>query len=99
MYEAADKYDVVGLKELVQEKFKSACDAFWNDDAFPIAANRAFSTTMAEDKGLRDIVSATILNHKDLLQKPGVQALMTEFNGLALDILLKVVGEQGQGKT
>jgi hypothetical protein len=94
MYEIADKYDVVGLKDLVQEKFKRACGKFWNDDNFPIAANHAFSTTLAEDKGLRDIVSATISDHRDLLQKPEIQALMTEFNGLALGILLKMVDEQ-----
>jgi len=92
MYEIADKYDVVGLKELVLEKFKRACVSFWNDDTFSVAAHYAFSTTMESDKGLRDIVSATISKHKELLHKSEIQALMTEFNTLALSVLMKMAG-------
>jgi hypothetical protein len=43
---------------------------------------------MGEDKGLRGVVSSTISNHMELIRKPAIQALMTEFNGLALGILL-----------
>jgi hypothetical protein len=31
MYELADKYDVIGLKELSKEKFDGACQHFWNN--------------------------------------------------------------------
>jgi len=97
MYEIADKYDVLGLKDLAKEKFKLACAASWNDDAFSIAAHHAFSTTMEDDKGLRDIVSGTISDHMELIRKPEVQALMTEFNGLSLGILMKKADEHGWG--
>jgi len=97
MYEIADKYDVVGLKDLAKEKFKLACAASWNDDAFSIAAHHAFSTTMEDDKGLRDIVSGTISDHMELVRKPEVQALLTEFNGLSLGILMKKADEHGWG--
>ena len=66
---------------------KRACAIFWDHDNFPIAANYVFSTTSDNDKGLRDIVSATISEHMVLLQKPEVEALMTEFNGLAFGLL------------
>ncbi|KAH4006823.1 hypothetical protein HBH70_201060 [Parastagonospora nodorum] len=95
MYEIADKYDVVGLKDLVLEKFKRACVSFWDHDIFSIAAHYAFSTTMENDKGLRDIVSKTISEHMDLIQKAEIQTLMTEFNGLALGILLMKADEYG----
>jgi hypothetical protein len=97
MYEVADKYDVVGLKDLSREKFDRGCISFWNDDAFPTAAHYAFSTTVEEDKGLRDIVSGTISAHMELIRKAEIQALMTEFNGLALSILLKKADEHGWG--
>ena len=97
MYEVADKYDVVGLKDLSKEKFKLACAASWNDAAFSIAAHHAFSTTMEDDKGLRDIVSGTISDHMELIRKPEVQALMTEFNGLSLGILMNKADEYGWG--
>lgn len=88
MYEIADKYDVVGLKDLVEEKFWRTCLNFWNDPAFPVAAHHAFSTTPEHDKGLRDVVSSTISAHmSDLIKKPEIETLLTEFNGLAYGLL------------
>lgn len=95
MYEYADKYDVIGLKDLAIEKFSRACKYFWDNDKFTIAAHHGFSTTIDTDKGLRDIVSATISAHMGLVKKPEVKVLMTEFNGLALGILEEKIIEHG----
>jgi hypothetical protein len=95
MYEIADKYDVVSLKDLAREKYKLSCSTFWDKDDFSIAAHYAFSTTMADDKGLRDIVSRTISEHMELMQKDEIKTLLAEFNGLALGILLKKADEHG----
>jgi hypothetical protein len=89
MYELADKYDVVGLKELSRDNFKAGCGVWWNEDAFPVAVKHAFSTTVSEDTGLREVVIDTISTHMDLVRKPEIQALMAEFSALALGILLK----------
>ncbi|KAI4945147.1 hypothetical protein J4E91_008124 [Alternaria rosae] len=95
MYEYADKYDVVGLKDLAIEKFSRSCKHFWNEDEFSVAAHHVFSTTVDTDKGLRDIVSATISAHMGLVKKAEVKVLMTEFNGLALGILEEKIIEHG----
>jgi hypothetical protein len=95
MYEIADKYDVVGLKDLAIEKFRRACHHFWNTDEFSVAAHHVFSTTPDHDKGLRDIVSAAISAHMGLIKKPEVKVLLTEFNGLALGILEEKIIEHG----
>ena len=95
MYETADKYDVVGLKDLVIEKFHRACQHFWDSDMFSVAAHHIFSTTPEHDIGLRDIVSATISAHMGLIKKPEVKALLNEFNGLALGILEEKIIEHG----
>ncbi|CAN9212009.1 unnamed protein product [Alternaria alternata] len=95
MYEIADKYDVVGLKDLIIEKFRRTCQHFWNTDKFSVAAHHVFSTTPDHDKGLRDIVSSTISAHMGLIKKPEVKVLLTEFNGLALGILEEKVVEHG----
>ncbi|KAI4639934.1 hypothetical protein J4E93_008733 [Alternaria ventricosa] len=95
MYEYADKYDVVGLKDLAIEKFSRSCKHFWDKDQFSVAAHHVFSTTVDTDKGLRDIVSATISAHMGLVKKPEVKVLMTEFNGLALGILEEKIIEHG----
>jgi len=88
MYEIADKYHVVGLKELVLEKFSQACQKYWNEPCFAAAAHHAFSTTPDNDLGLRDIVSLTIATHMtELMKKPEVEALLLEFNGLAFGLL------------
>jgi hypothetical protein len=87
MYEIADKYDVVGLKDLVIEKFKRSCQNFWNEATFAAAAHHAFMTTPEQDKGLRNIVADTIAAHpKQLVSKPGIKSLLTEFGGLAYDL-------------
>jgi hypothetical protein len=87
MYEIGDKYDVIGLKQLAREKFLRAAAKYWNHEQFAPAAHYAFSTTPEEDKGLRDVVNNTISIHMELLNKPAVEALLTEFNGLAVGLL------------
>jgi hypothetical protein len=88
MYEIADKYQVLGLKGLVMEKFRRSSCRFWNDPYFVVAARHALSTTPDEDTGLRDIVVKTIAEHiSTLIVKKDVDALLTEFNGLAYRLL------------
>jgi hypothetical protein len=93
MYEVGDKYGVHGLKELSREKFSDDCKPFWEAEGFAVAAKHAFSTTPEDNKGLRKVVLDTILQHMGLIRKPEIQALMLEFSGLAVDILLKRAGE------
>src|SRR5690349_20701770 len=95
MYETGDKYEVKGLKDLAKVKFEASCKHFWNTSSFAVAARHAFSTTIEDYKGLRNIVSATISEHLELVDDPEVGAVMTEFNGLALSILQATIGEQG----
>jgi hypothetical protein len=98
MYELADKYDVVGLKDLVQKKFKYGCTQYWYSESFSVAANHAFLTSPPKDKALCDIVSDTIADHLELIHNPKVQALMNEFNGLSLGIMLRKADEYSWGK-
>ncbi|KAJ4317373.1 hypothetical protein N0V94_004976 [Neodidymelliopsis sp. IMI 364377] len=98
MYEIGDKYDVVGLKDLAREKFSRSCKHFWDDPIFAVAANHAFSTTVEEDTGLRSLVSSTVAEHMELVEKPEIAQLMAQFNGLAMSILQAGVKEQRWGK-
>ena len=95
MYEVADKYEVVGLKELAKEKFSRGCKHFWNTPDFHIAADHAFLTTPDNDNGLKDLVSQTIAKHMELIQAPEIRALLMQFNGLALGILYAKSEELG----
>ncbi|EDU41348.1 BTB domain containing protein [Pyrenophora tritici-repentis] len=94
MYEIAEKYDVVGLKDLVKEKYDRACSKYWNAPSFAASAYHVFSTTLEHDKGLRDIVFKTIATHmQTLVKKPEVETLLTEFNGLAFGLLKMKIDE------
>jgi hypothetical protein len=93
LYALGDRYGVVGLKELAQEKFRRACLHFWDSLEFAVAVHLAFSTTIDEDKGLRDIVSKTVAEHMDLVNKPEVEVLMMQFNGLAFGLLKQKVAQ------
>jgi len=89
MYEIADKYNITGLKELSSKKFSAGCKLHWNSDIFAKAAHYALSTTVDEDKGLRDVVSDTIVDHIELIYKPEIEVLMTNFGWLSYQVLLK----------
>ncbi|KAF2004173.1 hypothetical protein P154DRAFT_552284 [Amniculicola lignicola CBS 123094] len=95
LYEIADKYQVTGLKDLVKTKFTLACQHFWNTPSFPVAAHHVFTSTPDEDKGLRDIICNTISTHMQLLNKPEIEAVMTECNGLAFGLLKQKSEAQG----
>lgn len=87
MYSAGDKYIVDGLKELAKEKFERSCNSHWDAEYFAPAAHYAFSSTVDSDRGLRDLVIKSIGNHINLLNKPEVEALLYEFNDLAVGLL------------
>ncbi|KAF2107103.1 hypothetical protein BDV96DRAFT_309347 [Lophiotrema nucula] len=90
MYAVADKYQVVGLKDLAKEKFERACKQFWNsEDHFITAAEHVFSSTPDSDKGLRDIITSTLASHPELIDIPGIDVLMSKDNGLAYGLVKK----------
>jgi hypothetical protein len=99
IYEIADKYDVHGLKDLAREKFLRASAEFWDSEEFAPAAHYAFSTTPEGDKGLRDVIINIISKHMALLNKPVIEALLTEFNGLALGLLKMRANDLGWTKS
>lgn len=91
MYEIGERYDVQGLKELAKEKFRIACNEFWNTSDFHQAAHHAFNSTIADDAGLRTIVSQILADHMELINREEIAALLIEFNGLAYGLLKEKV--------
>ena len=87
MYTIADKYQITGLKALVTEKFRSACEHHWDKQTFSAAAHIVYESTLGVDKGLWNVVALTISGNIGLPKKPEIEALMTEFNGLAFGVL------------
>jgi len=100
MYETADKYCVTGLKDIARDKFSRASDLFWKYPAFAVGANHAFSTTPDDDRGLRGIISNTIwANIEEMIKVPAIEALLMEFNGLAVELLKREIESRRYGVT
>ncbi|KAK2616715.1 hypothetical protein QQS21_000327 [Conoideocrella luteorostrata] len=88
VYQAADKYDVPGLKKLAQKKFKSAISTGWSSDDFPEAINVAYDSTPPADKGLRDLIIATSCKHiNELLKNELFRGLLRETPDFAADLI------------
>jgi hypothetical protein len=88
MYHIGEKYQVVGLKELARRKFKTCCEHYWNSSKFANAAIYAYTSTVDDDTGLRDVIFDTIYKHIALIEKPEDAEFMEEF-GLTMSILKK----------
>lgn len=87
LYELADKYQIAGLKPLIQGKFRAACQLHWAKPEFVSAVEIAFTTTPDEDKGIRSIVVDTLSAHREIIAKPEMEELMESLNGLAYAVL------------
>jgi len=88
MYAIADKYDVIGLKELAVKYFKGARDGFWNVESFALAIDHVFTSTLPEDTGLRSIVIDTISDNMALMHKAEMQAMVAAHSDLAVGVLM-----------
>jgi ABC-type branched-subunit amino acid transport system substrate-binding protein len=69
VYALAEKYGVAGLKALALEKFSEEADQHWDNTDFVQAATEVYTGTPKNDRGMRDIVVSTFMQHKSLLRK------------------------------
>jgi hypothetical protein len=92
MYALADKYGIHDLKNLAREKFAETVLNDWNNSGFPLAVQTVYSSTPNNDHGLRDVVVATLNEHRELMDKTEVEALVKEVNGLAFGLLKSAWG-------
>ncbi len=87
MYALADKYGIHDLKDLARDKFADTASHDWDGKDFPIAVHTVYASTLESDYGLRNVVVDTLCQHRELLEKPEVEALVKEVNGLAFGLL------------
>ncbi|PLN76859.1 BTB/POZ domain protein [Aspergillus taichungensis] len=90
VYQTGDKYDIPKLKEQAKEKFAVALKNCWEMDDFPVAIARAYSTTVASDRGLRDLIVDTCLEHiSELLENDDFKQVLRETLDFAADLVHK----------
>ncbi|RDI86401.1 hypothetical protein Vi05172_g3476 [Venturia inaequalis] len=75
IYAAADFYDIPSLKTVAQAKMKRCVTTMqmWSNREFPQAISIVYTTTLAKDRGLRDIVLKGVLENFKVLKKVGDQ--------------------------
>lgn len=87
MYAIADFYETSGLKQLSENKFRQAVSRHWNSPEFAQAIHVVYTTTLAEDRSLRQIVKDALLGHMSLMYKPEIESIMREVPDLSFDML------------
>jgi len=88
VYQIGDKYGIPSLKEQAKEKFSVAITTCWEMDDFPVAIASAYSTTSSADRGLRDLLVSTSLEHiNDLLKNDDFKQVLRETLGFAADLV------------
>jgi speckle-type POZ protein len=85
VYQIADKYGILALKESAKKNFSPAVMAGWSTEEFPIAIDIVYTTTPSEDRGLRDlVVEISNANLETLISRDGFcQALRTTVDSAA----------------
>lgn len=69
VYQVGDIYGAPKLKDRAKDKFEGIIRTCWRMDDFPAAITEVYSTTPAKDRGLRDLLVRTSLEHIDDLKK------------------------------
>ncbi|KAL3474861.1 BTB/POZ protein [Aspergillus californicus] len=88
VYQIGDKYGIPNLKAQAKEKFSVAIRTCWEMDDFPIAIASTYSTTASADRGLRDLLVSTSLEHiNDLLKNDDFKQTLGETLGFAADLV------------
>ncbi|KAJ0157736.1 Nitrogen assimilation transcription factor nit-4 [Fusarium oxysporum f. sp. albedinis] len=94
VYALAEKYDVLGLKEMAQRCFRiiSNCGGCCSKE-FAQACEFVYTTTIDSDRGLRDVVVQSLLEHPRALDEEHIRSAMRLLPDLPYDLVL-----YGRGK-
>jgi hypothetical protein len=87
VYALGEKYGIEHLKLFAIQKFEAEVESHLQSKDFLMAIEEAYTSTVEEDRGLRDVVVKTMKKHKYLLKKLSVQAIVKSTQ-LGFDLLM-----------
>jgi hypothetical protein len=93
VYALGEKYGIAHLKVFALQKFEAEVESHLQSKDFLLAIEEAYTSTIEEDRRLRDVIVKTMKKHKDLLKKPSVQATVKSTQ-LGYDLLMKFASEE-----
>merc|ERR1712000_406646 len=88
VYALGEKYGIEGLKLLSLEKFKQEAEFHWDSDDFVRPAEEAYSSTLDQDRGLRDAVADVFTRHPRILDSERVQTVVRELD-LCFELMMR----------
>lgn len=86
VYALAEKYGIYGLKTLAREKFESLVSDKWDESDFLEATEEVYTTTVDNDRGLRNIILQSFRKWPELASSPDVQNTVQHVPPLAFDL-------------
>ena len=69
VYALAEKYCIPVLKKVSKQKFVTVLEKDWKHESFPRAIEIVYTTTVPQDRGLRNAVISVVLQHKAHMQQ------------------------------
>jgi hypothetical protein len=93
VYALGEKYGIWLLKVFALRSFEAEVESHLQSKDFLLAIEEAYTSTIEEDRRLRDVIVKTMKKHKDLLKKPSVQAIVKSTQ-LGYDLLMKFASEE-----
>lgn len=89
VYALAEKYLIRGLKAVALRRFKALAAHSWlgiND--FLQAIHEVYTSTIEDDRGLRDIVVETLREHSEWLDREEMRDVLRAFGALTYDLVI-----------
>jgi len=88
MYALGEKYDIQGLKDLALGKFLTEVEFYWDTDDFIKAFEEVFTSTVEEDRGLRNACVDIIAQHVELLDRTQLQDVVKRCD-VAFELMMR----------
>ncbi|CVL07630.1 uncharacterized protein FMAN_14507 [Fusarium mangiferae] len=89
VYALGEKYGIPGLKAIAVDNFKTLAKSYAQTEDFKFAAQEVYTSTIDQDRGLRDVVVNTVYENLGLLNHKAFEAFV-ESSGLGHDVLMKI---------
>ena len=88
VYALAEKYLIRGLKAVALRKFKAAAAVCLDVDDFLQATLEVYTSTIEDERGLRDVVVETLFKNSEWLDQEKVRAVIKELGALTYDLVI-----------
>lgn len=100
MYIIGDRFDLSQLKDLAKAKFSAALIERWDKESLPKVIRTIYENTSTSDRGLRDCLVPTLLQHtKALREDEDFMEIVKTHGDFAVDLVDALGGGKAAGNS